>query len=143
MSKSIKPVSAPAIALEGKSAKDIRALLDTKQVNAKAVVAFLQAKEAAHGLRAPSVALLAELTGTAPAKADKPVVAPVVVAPVKPESSKPAKADKPVVAPALDVADVAKRLAALEVAVAAVLAALKPVAVATPAKGRGNARKAV
>ena len=132
MSKSTKPVSAPAIALEGKSAKDIRALLDTKQVTAKAVVAFLQAKEAAHGLRAPSEALLAELTGTAPAKADKPAA--------------PAKADKPVVAPvapALDVADVAKRLAALEVAVAAVLAALKPVAVETPAKGRGNARKAV
>ena len=133
MSKSIKPVSAPAIALEGKSAKELRELVATKQVTAKAVVAFLQAKEAAHGLRAPSVALLAELTGTAPAKADKPESS-------KPESSKPVVAP---VAPALDVADVAKRLAALEVAVAAVLAALKPVAVVTPAKGRGNARKAV
>ena len=135
MSKSIKPVSAPAIALEGKSAKDIRALLDTKQVNAKAVVAFLQAKEAAHGLRAPSVALLAELTGTAPAKADKPaVVAPVVVAPVKPA--------KVVVAPAFDAAAFLARLTALEGAVAA-LVALKTPATATPAKGRGNARKAV
>ena len=136
MSKSIKPVSAHAIALERKSAKDIRALLDTKQVNAKAVVAFLQAKEAAHGLRAPSVALLAELTGTAPAKADKPaVVAPAVVAPVK-----PAKADKPVVvvAPAFDAAAFLARLTALEGAVAA-LVALKT----APAKGRGNARKAV
>jgi hypothetical protein len=123
MSKSTKPVSAPAITLEGKSAKDIRALLDTKQVNAKAVVAFLQAKEAAHGLRAPSAALLAELTGTAPAKADKPAA--------------PAKADKPVVAPAFDAAAFLARLTALEGAVAA-LVALKT----APAKGRGNARKA-
>ena len=145
MSKSTK--SAPAaITLAGKTAVELRGLLDTKAVAKAAVVAFLQAKEENHGLRAPATKLLAELTGAAPvAKA-----APAKAAPAK---AKPAaKVGKAEVAPAKaakvavpsEVAALVKRIAALEVEVAAMRAAAKPAAkVAEPVAKARKARKAV
>jgi hypothetical protein len=131
MSKSPKSVVAPSpVVLAGLTAVQIRELIDTKAVTAKAVVEFLVAKEAAHGLRAPAKKLLEELTAAPAAKAAEPVKPP---APVKPEAVKPAaKADDlaAIVAAAVAaaVAPLMARLATLEGG------AVKPVAKAAEPK---------
>jgi len=147
MSKSPKSVAAPSpvvVVLAGLTAVQIRDLLDTKGVTAKAVVEFLVAKEAAHGLRAPAKKLLEELTA-APAKAVKPpapvkpeAVKPEAVKPVKPEAVKPAKADDlaAIIAAAVTaaVAPLVERILALE-------AARAPAAKVAPAKAAKTASK--
>ena len=129
MAKSPTSVVAPSpVVLAGLTAVQIRDLLAQKSVTAKAVVAFLVAKEAAHGLRAPAKKLLEELTA-APAKPEA-----VKPAPVKPEAVKPvvAKADDlaatVAAAVAAAVAPLLARLAALEGGV------VKPVAKAAEPK---------
>ncbi len=150
MSKS--PMS-KSLDLNGLTAAQMKALIGKKKVTAQTVVAFLQAKEAAHGLRFPARELLAELA-PAPVKATKPakVVAPPakpgkvvkVVAPSKPAKvaakvvaapAKPGKVVK-VVAPAFDAEGVIKRLDALERVVSALVERF------APAKPAANRRKA-
>jgi hypothetical protein len=125
MPKSTTPV-ATTTTLAGKSAKELRALVDAKEVTAKAVIAHLSAKES---LRAPSQALLDELKGVAKA-------APAKAAPAKaepPKAAAPAKADKAL-------ADLTARVAALEAALAA-LAAPAPAAKAAPKVAAAKAAK--
>jgi hypothetical protein len=104
-----KPNNTPAPAtvnLAGKTAAEMRELISANAITPATVIAFLQGKEK---LRAPSAALLAELTA-APAPA-----------PVKAESKPVVKAEAP--APALD-SGILARLAALELAVAALVEAV-------------------
>ncbi len=122
-----KPNNTPAPAtvnLAGKTATEMRELLTDKAVTAATVIAFLSAKEK---LRAPSAALLAELTGTAPA-------------PVKAESKPVVKAEAP--APALD-SGILARLAALELAVAALVEAVVKAEAPAPAPVKPVAAKPV
>jgi hypothetical protein len=139
MAKSPTSVVAPSpVVLAGLTAVQIRDLLDTKAVTAKAVVAFLVAKEAGHGLRAPAKKLLEELTA-APAKPEAVKPAPAKPEAVKPVVAKP-EAVKPVVAKADDLAaTVAAAVAAAVAPLLARLAALeggvvKPVAKAAEVK---------
>jgi len=138
MAKSPTSVVSPSpVVLAGLTAVEMRELIAQKAVTAKAVVAFLVAKEAAHGLRAPAKKLLGELTGEAPvAKAAEPVKPP---APVKPEAVKPAKADDlaAIVAAAVAaaVAPLMARLATLEGGVVKPVAkAAEPVKSPAPVK---------
>jgi hypothetical protein len=139
MSKS--PVS---FDLNGLTAAQMKALIGKKKVTAQTVVAFLQAKEAAHGLRFPARELLAELAppvkATKPAKPGKPakVVAPppVKAKVVTPTPAKPGKVAAKVVAPAFDAEGVIKRLDALERVVSALVERF------APAKPAANRRKA-
>ncbi len=99
-----KNTNTPApVNMNGLPARELKALIDAKKVTAQAVVSFLKGKGK---LRPPSEALLAELTGSAPVSAAKPV------------------------APAFDASNILARLGALEVAVASLVErfAAKPVA---------------
>ena len=88
-----KNTNTPApVNMNGLPARELKALIDAKKVTAQAVVSFLKGKGK---LRPPSEALLAELTGSAPVSAVKPV-APVVAA--KPVVKPVAPVAKPVVA---------------------------------------------
>ena len=115
MPKSTTPV-ATATTLAGKSAKELRALVDAKEVTAKAVIAHLSAKET---LRAPSKALLDELRGVKPAAAPAKAEAPKAPAPEKAEKA---------------AAKVIEGLTARVTALEAALAALAPAAKAPAAK---------
>jgi hypothetical protein len=69
------------VSLHGKSAKEMRELIDAKAVTAKAVVEYLQSRES---LRFPSRQLLAELTGESEPKAPaKTPAKPVTATPTK------------------------------------------------------------
>jgi len=134
MAKSPTSVVSPSpVVLAGLTAVEMRELIAQKAVTAKAVVAFLVAKEAAHGFRAPAKKLLGELTGEAPvAKAAEPVKPP---APVKPEAVKPAKADDLAAIVAAAVAPLMARLATLEGGVVKPVAkAAEPVKSPAPVK---------
>ena len=118
MPKSTTPVATATTTLAGKSAKELRDLLATKAVTAKAVIAHLSAKET---LRAPSQGLLDELRGVkaapAPAKAEAP------------KAPAPAKAEK---ASNAVIEGRTARVTALEAALAALAPAAKAPAAKTP-----------
>ena len=131
MSKS--PVKSPvskSVNLTGLTASEMKALIKRKKVTAQEVVSFLQAKEAAHGLKFPARELLAELAP--PVKATKPAKPGKVVAP---PPAKPGKVAAKV-APAFDAEGVIKRLDALERVVSALVERF------APAKPAANRRKA-
>ena len=128
MSKS--PVKSPvskSVNLNGVTASEMEVLIKRKKVTAEAVVSFLRAKEAAHGLKFPARELLAELA-PAPAKPAKVVAPP---------PAKPGKVVKVVTpTPAFDAEGVIKRLDALERVVSALVERF------APAKPAANRRKA-
>ena len=126
MSRSPKSTTTPApVFLAGLTAVQIREMLAQKTVTAFAVIEFLRAKEAAHGLRYPARKLLEELTGAKPA-AQKPEAKPAAAKAGEKPAAKPAKAGEkpaaPTPEPAKDdltalvaaVAQLAERIAALE-----------------------------
>ena len=131
MSKSTTTTVSPT-PLAGKSAKELRALVDAKEVTAKAVIAHLAGKES---LRAPSKALLDELRG---AKAPKAAPAPAKAE--APKAPAPAKADR---AAAKVIEGLTARVTALEAALAALAPAAKapktPVAKVAAAKAAKDA----
>jgi len=129
MPKSTTPVATATTTLAGKSAGELRALLSAKEVTAKAVIAHLASKET---LRAPSKALLDELRGVKPAKAEPAKAAPAKAEP--PKAAAPAKADKALAALVARVAALEAALAALAAPAPAVKVAPK-VAAAKAAKG--------
>jgi hypothetical protein len=126
MSKSNNTPAPATVNLAGKTAAEMRELITDKSVTAATVIAFLQGKEK---LRAPSAALLAELTA-APAPA-----------PVKAESKPVVKAES--LAPAFDVSSVLARLAALEAVVSSLVEAVVKAEAPAPAPVKPVAAKPV